>query len=359
MLPSADSLVGVVSRLVTLLEGGDDPAAVEGALGAALLDSALRSLGDSISRLVIVPDGPLHRVPWDALRLADGRYVVDRFAVGLAPSATVAATLWRTPRASTGRSQLLAFGDPALPSAVRSTDDETYRSAFDAAGGLPRLPNSAREAKMVARYADDATLRLGDEASADFLERVPLSRFNVLHFATHALVDDRAAMRNALALAPGGTDDDGFVGAGDLAALHLDAALVVLSACRSAGGVVVDGEGVQGLTAPLLSAGAHSVVATMWRISDRRTVPFIESFYSAMARGLPVADALRAAKLEARDHGAPPRDWAAFTAVGDPLVTVPLHEPRSPTRWALALLAALALLGVAALAVARRRQRAA
>jgi hypothetical protein len=86
-------------------------------------------------------------------------------------------------------------------------------------------------------------------------------------------------------------------------------------------------------------------------------VPFVESFYSAMARGLPVADALRAAKLEARNRGAPPRDWAAFTAVGDPLVTVPLREPRSTTRWALTLLAALALPGAAAVVVARRRQR--
>lgn len=358
VLPPADSLVDVVSKLVTLLEGGDDPAAVERALGAALLDSALRSLGDSISRLVIVPDGPLHRVPWDALRLPDGRYAVDRFAVGVAPSATVAATLWRMPRSAAGPSRILAFGDPALPNAVAAQGDETYRSAFDAAGGLPRLPNSAREARTVARYADDATVRLGAEASADFLERASLADFDVLHFATHALVDDRAAMRNALALAPGGIDDDGFVSAGDLAALHLDAALVVLSACRSAGGVVVDGEGVQGLTAPLLSAGAHSVVATMWRISDRRTVPFVESFYAALARGLPVAEALRSAKLAARDGGAPPRDWAAFTAVGDPLVTVPLHEPRRTTRWGLTLLVALVLFGGGIIIVLRRRPRA-
>jgi hypothetical protein len=359
VLPPADSLVDGVSKLVSLLEGGDDPVAVERALGTALLDSALGSLDDSVTRLVIVADGPLHRVPWDALRLPDGRYAVERFAIGLAPSATVAATLWRSRRADDGSSRLLAFGDPALPSAGTTEYEKAYRSAIESAGGLPPLPNSAREARLVARYADDATLRLGKEASADYLERTPLTGFDVLHFATHALVDDRAATRNALALAPGGADSDGFVSAADLAALRLDAALVVLSACRSAGGVVVDGEGVQGLTAPLLAAGAHSVVATMWRISDRRAVPFVESFYAAMARGLPVAEALRAAKLEARRQGAPPRDWAAFTAVGDPFVTVPLHEPRSNTRRSVLLVAVLLLFAGVTFVVLRRQQRAA
>ena len=360
VLPAADSLVGEVSRIVTLLEAGDDPRSLERTLGSALLDPALAAIDSSVTRLVIVPDGPLHRVPWDALRLPDGRYAAERFSIGVVPSATVMAVLRERPRGGAARSRLLAFGDPAFPSspAHGSGDDEgeTYRSAFAATGGLPRLPSSAREAELVARYADDADVRLGGEATADYLERAPLGGYDVLHFATHALVDDRAATRTALALAPGGADADGFVAASDLAALHLDARLVVLSACRSAGGVVVDGEGVQGLTAPLLAAGARSVVATTWRISDRGTVPFVDAFYAGMARGLPVADALRAAKLDAIRRGAPPRDWAAFTVVGDPFSTVALHEPpRAWHRWALVLGGLLALAGALWLLARTRR----
>ena len=343
VLRSADSLVADIGRLVGLLEGGNDPRELERALGSALLDSALRALPAAVTRLVIVPDGPLHRVPWDALRLPDGRYAAERFAIGIAPSATVLARLSRARRDAGGGTRLLAFGDPAFPDPKQGEEGDVYRSAFAATGGLPRLPDSAREARLVARYADDAEVRLGGDASADYLERSPLERYDVLHFATHALVDDRAATRNALALAPGGTDADGFVAAADLAALRLDAGLVVLSACRSAGGVVVDGEGVQGLTAPLLAAGARSVVATTWRISDRATVPFVEAFYSAMARGLPVAEALRSAKLDALHRGAPPRDWAAFTAVGDPFATVALHQPPGMRRWWIALLVVLAI----------------
>jgi hypothetical protein len=73
----------------------------------------------------------------------------------------------------------------------------------------------------------------------------------------------------------------------------------VLSGCRTAGGVLVEGEGVQGLTAPLIQAGARCVVASQWRIADRGTVPFIQAFYQALSTGLPVGDALRQAKLDA------------------------------------------------------------
>jgi len=128
-------------------------------------------------------------------------------------------------------------------------------------------------------------------------------------------------------LSPSG-GESGVVTPSDVAGLHLHADLIVLSACRSAGGVVVDGEGVQGLTAPFLEAGARSVIATEWRIKDETTVAFVRAFYGALARGLPVADALHAAKLERRASGAKPGEWAAFTVVGDPLVRIAALTPR-------------------------------
>jgi hypothetical protein len=155
-----------------------------------------------------------------------------------------------------------------------------------------------------------------------------------------------------LALAPD-SGESGLVGPGDLAALRLDADLVVLSGCRTAGGVLVEGEGVQGLTAPLIQAGARSVVASQWRIPDRSTIAFIQAFYQALAQGLPVGDALRSAKLDGLRRGAPPKEWAAFTIVGDPLVTVALQAPSPDARRYLVLVAALAL-GAASIALGSR-----
>jgi CHAT domain-containing protein len=344
VLASADSLVGPLARVLARTRTEEDVAPLARRLGGMLLDSALAGLNGRVTRLIIVPDGPLHRVPWDLLRLPDGRDVVERYSVSVTPSAAILAALWRHPRAghvSGHPVRLLAFGDPAYGKLASGPPEE-----------LPRLEGSGREARLVARYSPEADVRLRKKASAAYLEHAPLEPYRILHFATHALVDERSAARTVLALAPD-SSDDGQVGPGDLAALRLDADLVVLSGCRTAGGVLVEGEGVQGLTAPLIQAGARSVVASQWRIADRGTVPFIQAFYEALARSLPVGDALRQAKLDALRRGVPPREWAAFTTVGDPLVTVRLREPW-PEIWSAVMLVAALAFGAAGLVFARR-----
>ena len=335
VLPPMDSLASSVARFTSLLESGADAARLGRTLGASLLHPLIPLLTPKVKRIVIVPDGPLHRLPFDALRLVDGRYLFERYAIGVAPSASaVVALRARGPRNERASSlRLLAIGDPAIATTIRDTRDgdaEDDLSAMVTMNGAPKLVGASREARLVARYAPTADVRLGAEATAAFLRHADLRRYRVLHFATHALVDEQSLARTALALSPG-EGENGLVGAGDLAALSLDADLVVLSACRSAGGVLVGGEGVQGLTSPLLQAGARSVVATNWRISDQRVVPFVERFYDGLARGLPVTDALRLAKLSALKAGEPPRIWAAFLAIGDPMVTVPLRAP--PQSW--------------------------
>jgi CHAT domain-containing protein/tetratricopeptide (TPR) repeat protein len=363
VLAGADTLSPAIRRLVAMVENGGRPNALTRSLGAALLEPARRLLPDGVTRLVIVPDGPLHRLPFDALTLADGKAAVERWAIGLAPSASLAATLWQQdartrPGAVPGR--VLAMGDPQFPlelaiSAMR--DGDTYRSAFAAAGGLPRLEGSGEEARTVARYAAGGSeVRTRAEASEAWLKSARLDRFDVIHLATHALVDERSLTRTALALAPSGSED-GFLSPADIAGLRLDADLVVLSACRTAGGVTIAGEGVQGLTTPLVAAGARSVVATQWRVGDRSTVRLVADLYDGLARGLTVAEALREAKLAALRRGAPPGEWAGFTVVGDPMTKVALVRP-STAPVDLRLAAGLPLvLGVAGYWALRRRGR--
>ena len=365
LLPPADSLARPVERYAALLESGERADALAKSLGAAVLGPAAEALPAGVTRLIVVPDGPLHRVAFDALRLPDGRLAVERWAIGLAPSAAVATVLRRadrvTPVGEAGEPRLLALGDPAFASeraAGLTREGDLFRGAFDATGGLPRLAASGDEARDVARYAAGSEVRLRGDASEAWLKRTRVDRFRVIHLATHALVDENSLARTSLALAPG-SGEDGFLSPADLSALKLDADLVVLSACRTAGGVVVSGEGLQGLTTPLLEAGARSVIATQWRIGDRSTVRLVRDLYDALARGAPVAEALRDAKLAAIRRGAPASEWAGFTVVGDPLVRVPLHTPsrRLPLGW-LAAGGALVLLAGGYLATRRSGRRA-
>jgi CHAT domain-containing protein/tetratricopeptide (TPR) repeat protein len=330
-LPPAESLSERILRLEALVQSGDSAGALARTLGAALLQPAASRLNPAVRRLVIIPDGPLHRLPFDVLRLEDGRYAAERYSISLAPSAAVLLALWKESAGSTNRPmRLLAFGDPTFRTSLmddrESTGAEPSRAAVPDSG-LPRLRRSADEARLVAKFSPASVVRLRQDASAAYLKHAELAPFRVIHFATHTLVDEHNAARSALVLAPGG-GENGLVGPEELAALRFNADLVVLSSCRSAGGVVVNGEGLQGLTAPLVKAGARSVLASQWEIGDRDALEFVRSFYRHVAEGQTVGEALRRAKVDGIARGTPPREWAAFTMVGDPLVHIPLRPPR-------------------------------
>lgn len=351
VLVPVDSLKDPLVRFATALEAGSMPTMLGAQLRAALLDSALALLPDSITRLVIVPDGALYRLPFAALPLTNGEPLLSRYAVSQAPSFSIAMAL-RARRDAPGGTRVLALGDPVFSS---TGEGSAYWAAYQETGGLARLPLSADEARMAARFGEHSVLRLGPEATESFLKQSDLSRFRIIHFATHAMVDERSVARTSLALTSG-NGDDGFLSPGELTALHLNADLVILSGCRTAGGVLIDGEGIQGLASALLEAGARSVVATRWSVGDRETARLIEDFYAGLARGEPADDALRKAQLAARDRGVTPGHWAAFTLIGDPEVRI---GPESALRFPLWLVS-LAGLGLAgfALLVFRRRVRA-
>jgi CHAT domain-containing protein/tetratricopeptide (TPR) repeat protein len=331
LLAPADSLTDAIARYDALVDQDVGAAAPARQLGAALLAPALAGLPSTIRRLIIIPDGVLNRVAFGSLRLEDGRPLLARAAIAIAPSAAVLMDLWRrSPRDRPAA--VLAFGDPVLPheeTAATDTNaafDAGAAAGLDATGQLPRLPWTADEARVVGAFASRAVVRLRGDASAAYLERTPLDDFSIIHFATHAVIDEDFPLGSALVLAPGGGASS-FVGPGELGALHLTADIVVLSACRTARGPIVEGEGVRGLIAPILAAGARSVLATRWRLDDRAAVPLVYAVYQGLAAGLPVSEAVRRAELAAFHRGAPEREWAVFILVGDPLVRVPLHLP--------------------------------
>ncbi len=334
LLPPADSLVTAVRRLVALVEDGAPLSAASDTLGSLVLWPALAGRRSSVSHLLIVTDGPLQRLPFAALRLPGQGFVIEHYAVALVPSGLVSEQLIQRP-ASPVPGSIVAFGDPhfALESTAQSpADGELYRHAFSETGGLPRLRGSADEARAVARFGTRAVVRLRDSASAAYFKRGPVDSFAVVHLATHAIVDERTVSRTALALAAG-HGESGFVTPADLARRPLRADLVVLSACRAAGGVLVAGEGVQGLTAPILAAGARAVVASQWEIGDRATVRFMREFYHALAAGSPADEALRLAGVHEMRNGGSPTQWAAFTITGDPAVREQLVVPRFEWLW--------------------------
>jgi len=313
-----------------------DPAAAE--LSRLVLGPLAGTLGNR--RLVLVADGALQLVPWAALPDPDapGDPLLVRHEIVALPSASVLAVQRRELAERPAAPRTLAvLADPVFDrrdSRVPPTSRaDSERGA--AAGDPPfsRLPATRREATAISSLVPAGQLlqALDFQASRETAEAPEISRFRIVHFATHGILDTRAPELSGLVLSLVGADGrprDGFLGLGDIYNLRLGADLVVLSGCETALGQQVRGEGLVGLTQGFFYAGARRVVASLWRVEDRSTEALMVRFYRALlVEGLPPAAALRKAQLEIRrtPQWREPYHWAPFILEGDwlPATAVP------------------------------------
>ena len=324
-LAPIDSLISSVRTLIRSLESGLDAGAASARLGAALIEPLLALLPADVETLVIEPDLGLHGLPFAALRVG-GQHLVERWSIGYTPAAAVLVNLWSRSENS-APARIASFGDPALALMGQggSGVDPLRQAMVDAGAGRP-LRGAREEAVWVSRYGRGGVVKLGSAASESALKKIRAGEFSIVHLATHAVVSEDAATRTALALAPG-DGEDGLVGPGELARLSLGAEMIVLSACRTARGIALGGEGVRGFVSALLGSGTRAVMATSWRVEDRSTSVLVRRWYQAMARGLSVGGALQAMQVAALREGRPAAEWAAFAIVGDPTLDVRL-KPR-------------------------------
>jgi tetratricopeptide (TPR) repeat protein len=331
--------------------GADAPAAL--ATLSALLFAGLGP-GTLPPRLVVVPDGILHFVPFEPLA-AGGGELGDRVRVAYLPAASLLADLPRTGAGRDRPPRLLAVGATNPGGATR---DAVRSAALGELGRLGALPHAAAEARAAAaRFGRrSATLLVDHDATEARLRALPLADFSVLHLAAHGWLDPLSAERSGLVLEPGGEADDGVLALREIVALRLDADLVTLSACRSGLGELVSGEGMVGVTRGFLHAGARAVVASLWAVDDEATAAFMARFYRALGDRLPVADALARARSELRAEARfrHPYYWAPWIVVGRGDLAVPFP----PRRAGLAVAgAAAALAAAASIALAFRARR--
>jgi CHAT domain-containing protein len=168
----------------------------------------------------------------------------------------------------------------------------------------------------------------GAAASERALKRTALTTFSIVHFAAHARADATFPERSAVFLAPGDDHEDGWLQPDEIAALDLRGRVIVLSACDSADGSLVSGEGPLSLARAFFSGGASAVLATRWPLADDDAAFVMERWYRALRTGQSAANALRHARREVREAGRPPEAWAGVVLLGDGQVS-PLVAYRS------------------------------
>ena len=326
-LPDRAQLAPIVPVFTGLLARNDGAEAAAAArLYHDLLADALEALPPGIERLILVPDGPLHRLPFDALRAArDQKPLAARYELEVVPSATLWLR-WRGDTSHPASRRALVFADPELE--VSGEQPAPERNAvFQHGMHLGRLPYARRESRALERHVGDVDALVGSRASERALKDRSLRDYQIVHFAAHAVADQTHPERSAVLLAPGAASEDGLLQAREIAGLDLDGRIVVLSACQTASGPVLGGEGVLSIARAFFEGGAQAVVGSQWPIRDEDAAAMFDTFYRVLADGASLSQALRQAKIEAIAAGRSPAAWAGLVVLGNGAVH-PFPEPR-------------------------------
>jgi CHAT domain-containing protein/Flp pilus assembly protein TadD len=281
------------------------------------------------NKILIIPDGALHRLPFEALLLpgTNGRgdlrrlpYLVRRFAISYAPSASVLAELQNEQRAAAPR-KFIAFGDAVYEKRAEGSMVSTLRNASATRLNFQPLPYSREEIAGIAKLFTDAdrALFFGEDASEENVKAPErLKQYRMVHFSTHGYINEARPRFSGLVLSlpQGELREDGLLSAYEIFNLKLNADLVVLSACESGLGKEVNGEGLISLTRAFMYAGTPSVVVSLWNVNDESAADLMIRFYRNLQTGMTKGEALRQAQLETiRDNGFP-FFWAPFVLVG-------------------------------------------
>jgi CHAT domain-containing protein len=282
--------------------GQDDPfTRATRAAYAALFRDPLQAAGATKTRIVIVPDGPMQGLPFNALGSADEGYLIERASITTAGSMSLYLYALAHDRELSRDRHPTAFliGDPAFE-------------------GFDRLPHAQKEVELLSRqYAPDAET-LTDTAATVERFLADAKRATVVHFAGHALASPQTPWQSRLLFASHGGES------GELTAQKLmqklpklaRTRLVVLGACSTAGGSSLGPQGLAPLVRPFIAARVPAVVGSLWNVGDASTQPLMVFLHCRYRHGDDVAVALQNAQLEELRNNHPARAWAAFQVAG-------------------------------------------
>lgn len=303
-LPSQSVLSAQVARFNAVIQAQRDPLNVPSSsareLSQELLSPALGALS-SAQKVVIIPDGALYGLNFEALPSPGdaGKPWIESVTLSVAPSLDYLISSGDSPRPTSKATQTaLLIGDP-----------------HPADSSLPPLEFAGKEIASIsaALPKDGQKVLRGDQATPTAYTADPPASFDLIHFAAHAVANREDPLDSAVILS--GAPASCKLFARDVMAAPLNARLVTISACRSAGSKTYAGEGLVGFAWAFLRAGARNVIAGLWDVNDQSTALLMQRLYSAINDGVAPAEALRQAKLSLIHAGgsyAKPYYWAPF-----------------------------------------------
>jgi CHAT domain-containing protein/Tfp pilus assembly protein PilF len=293
----------------------------------------------NIEKLIIVPDGILYYLPFEALALKTKMrvvdYLVDKYLISYAPSASVLSFLCDNKEKIESFKGLLAIGNPIYrynkEMNNKSKEGKYYLAEIYLNQGFSfsEIPYSKYEIKAISKYfpKSQRDIFIGKEAREEVLKNRQYNNYQIIHFACHSFLDERFPIRSALVLSSDyEREEDGFLHVWELYNLKLNTNLVVLSACQTGKGLMENGEGILGLPRIFFYSGARSVLSTLWAINDMVTAKFMNLFYSFLEKGNSKAQALQLAKQSMiNSKYSHPYYWAGYILNGESDSTIKFH----------------------------------
>jgi len=314
-------------------------------LSQVLLGPVANQLGNK--RLIVVTEGALQYLPFDALPLPQQpagvgltKMLLETNEVVVEPSISTLIAIRNSRKGETLPGKLVAIiADPVFSNnddrvqsdarfstiALAASEQTSQKTVAATRDGLGRLTHASEEAEAISATAPWGTTMVakGFDASRQTAMSLNVSQYQIIHFATHGFIDSDHPELSGIVLTMvdhHGNKLDGMMPLHDIHSLNLSAELTVLSACQTALGKDVKGEGLVGLTHSFMSAGSKSVIASLWKVDDRATTVLMGHLYESMLQqGMSPAAALRTAKLKMvqDQRWSAPYYWAGFVLQGE------------------------------------------
>lgn len=279
------------------------------------------------SSLIIIPDGPLHLIPFEVLTkdqtsgagsFSSLDYLIKDHPIRYGTSATMLAYQQKNEYAGT---DLVAFA----PSFSKN-ENPAFSKTDTVRAALGNLIHSKKEVEGIEKYFE--TKLFLDTAATERAFRSNVANYSIVHLASHALVNEENSLFSKLLFSPFNTDsiNDGSLNTREILGMNIPANMVVLSACNTGSGDLLPGEGVMSLANGFFYAGARSLVMTLWPANDESTSEIMDSFYQNLSLHDTKSTALRKAKLDYLENTNPlsahPYYWAHFVVNGDDIPLV-------------------------------------
>jgi CHAT domain-containing protein len=269
---------------------------------------------DPNAHVTFIPQDALFLAPFAALKDRRGNYLIEKHTILVAPSIQALDLFSQRPAqhhppANFETVKALIVGNPVMPRLQHKPNVP--------AEALPNLPGAEQEARAIAQLLHTHPL-LG-AAATEAAVTAKMGKADIIHLATHGILDNIRGLQSSLALTPGDnqniTAEDGFLTAREVSKLNLMANLVVLSACNTGRGII-NGDGVVGLSRSFMAAGVPSLVVSLWAVPDTPTAALVTEFYRNLHKRMDKAQALRQAMLTTMKQHPKPLNWAGFILLG-------------------------------------------